>query len=93
MAGITAGIFLPLMMLAHGGTTYFTQYILYSLVSATPQWDSYLLVSLAAALVGGNLSIPAMVALRKRPWLCLVGYIAAMIGTIVAIVLLPDMLF
>ena len=92
--GVTLGFYAPLMTLAHVFTCYFSQYLLSFGVMIVPlRWDIYAVASLISALVGGILTIPAMVALRKKPRLCIAVYAVAVAATVAATCLLPVVLY
>ncbi len=94
LAGKTVGLFSPLMLAGHFGVNYFVQYVLsYGHFLSEPNWGGYLLISLLSSVAGGLMTIPAMIALRKRPRLCAVVYGAALSAAILATLFLPMILY
>lgn len=92
LVGKTLGIFFPLMMVGHISISYFITYVLSYGHMAGLNWGRYILVSMASALVGGIITVPTMIALRKRPWLCLAVYGISVGGTVLATLLFPVIL-
>ena len=93
--GLVTGISLPLLFVAHWLTCYLTQYLLSFGVMWNVQWhwERFLAISLISALVGGILTLPAMVAFRKHPLLCGMVYALGIVAVAVATMFLPVVLY
>ena len=90
---LSVGIFVPCMLLGHMGVCYFFQRF-YACLGNMPDlnWGSYFLASVFSALIGCAVALPAMIALRKRPWACIGGASAVMLLAVAATLLLPRIL-
>ena len=80
-------IFLPLMLWAHVGLQEF--FYRFLIRQPIPNPGSYCIVSGISALVGSAVTLPALVALRKRPLACIGVAVAVMLLTVAAMLLLP----
>ena len=93
-AGKVTALFLPLLLAAHMGISYLTQYLL-TFGGPMPDlhWGRYLLRSALMAFGGGGIALPALAALRKRRWACVLAWVGFAVVAVAVTVFLPSILY
>ncbi len=92
--GKITGICIPLLMAVHLATAYLVEYLLtFGGPMPNLHWAGYALLSLASCAVGVALTVPALTALRKHPWICGLLCVLLIPGIVMASIRLPNPLY